>query len=331
MICSKLSIGCLLLRISIRKLHTYIIYAAMMTSIIAGGTFFFVCLFQCEPVSYMWNKNQHGTCINNTVITALGYVYSIFSIVSDFTFTLIPGFLVWNLQLKMRTKLALVPLITMGCIASAAVIARLPFVKHFNSPDFLCRYTILPSILHHATNQYLTQLGATLDIAIWSSVEQGLAITAGSLATLRPLFYLAIHRLGFTTRGTSRTHPSHYGMSDPNPKNATLSAGNNIQADTLRPDKYHLSATVRTQCSSDDDSIPRAGCFDYKSPENWGETRGHQRSNNTSNNDNESERSLRVRDCEEEDDNMHIMVSKSFYITDEERASIISQGDRPYQ
>lgn len=142
MICSKLSIGFLLLRISVRKLHTYIIYTAMLVSVVAGGTFFFVCMFQCAPVSYMWDKrSQSGSCVNNTVITALGYVYSIFSIISDFTFAIIPGFLVWHLQLKRRAKVALIPLITMGCIASAAVIARMPFVRHFNSPDFLCKYS----------------------------------------------------------------------------------------------------------------------------------------------------------------------------------------------
>lgn len=306
MICSKLSIGFLLLRISIRKLHTYIIYAAMFTSIVSGGTFFFVCLFQCDPVSYMWDKSQRGTCINNTVITALGYVYSIFSIVSDFTFAIIPGFLVWHLQLKRRTKIALIPLITMGCIASAAVIARLPFVKHFNSPDFLW---------------------STLDIAIWSSVEQGLAITAGSLATLRPLFFLAMHRLGLTTRGPSGGRPSAYGMSAPLPANAGSSAGH--KADKLRPDKYQLSATVKTRCSSDEDSIPRTGDMSHKSSTNWADRKSHKKSNNNTSNDNESERSLRIRTSEE--DNMHIMVSKSFYITDEERGSIISRGDQAYR
>jgi len=41
------------------------------------------------------------------------------------------------------------------------------YVMDFRNPDFLW---------------------ATVDIAIWSDIEQGLAITAGSLATLRPLW-----------------------------------------------------------------------------------------------------------------------------------------------
>jgi hypothetical protein len=42
----------------------------------------------------------------------------------------------------------------------------------------------------------------TVDVAIWSTVEQGLAITAGGLATLQPLVKLIGYKLGLTS------HPS---------------------------------------------------------------------------------------------------------------------------
>jgi hypothetical protein len=116
MICCKLSIGFLLLRISIKRIHTWILYLAMLTSIVAGSAFFFIIVFQCSPVDYFYKKDQPGSCISNDVIVALGYTYSIFSIISDFTFSIIPGFLVWDLQLKRRAKVALIPLITMGCM-----------------------------------------------------------------------------------------------------------------------------------------------------------------------------------------------------------------------
>jgi len=116
MILSKVSIGCLLLRIAIRKLHVWVIYGAMLISVVAGATFFFVTMFQCNPISFFWNKAQDGSCINSNVIVGLAYLYSVFSIISDFTFALLPGFIVWHLQVKRRTKLALIPLLTMGCM-----------------------------------------------------------------------------------------------------------------------------------------------------------------------------------------------------------------------
>lgn len=41
--------------------------------------------------------------------------------------------------------------------------------------------------------------GATTEIAIWSTVEGGLAVTAGSLACIRPLFKVIVHSLGLST------------------------------------------------------------------------------------------------------------------------------------
>jgi hypothetical protein len=117
MIFAKMSIGFLLLRISVKRLHTWILYLAMCTSIVAGGAFFFVTTFQCYPVSYFWDRRtQTGSCVTNDLIVGLAYTYSFFSIVSDFTFAIIPGFLVWHLQLKRRAKVALIPLIAMGCM-----------------------------------------------------------------------------------------------------------------------------------------------------------------------------------------------------------------------
>ncbi|KAF1841545.1 uncharacterized protein K460DRAFT_419592 [Cucurbitaria berberidis CBS 394.84] len=292
MMCSKLSIGFLLLRISVTKIHTWILYLAMLISVVAGGVFFFVCLFQCSPVSYMWDRtSQSGRCVNDTLIAVLAYIYSAFSIVSDFTFAIIPAFLVWHLQLKRRAKVALIPLITMGCVASAAVVARLPFLKDFNSPDFLW---------------------ATIDIAIWSTVEQGLAITAGSLATLRPLFFIAMQRLGLNTRPTGK-RPSAYGMSVPLTPNAIPSSSQRPY-DKLRPDTYKPGTTVQTTQGSDEKGVLQHDEFS-KSPQ-WFTTVERKEP------DNESEQNLKNKSPRNsEEDGMHIMVSRTFHIMDEERGS----------
>ncbi|KAF6804786.1 integral membrane protein [Colletotrichum sojae] len=187
MITSKMSIAYFLLRIATRKIHIWIIYTAMLFTVLAGFVFFLVTLFQCMPVSYFWNKDLDGKCIDVNVVIALAYLYSAFSVISDLTFAILPGFLVWGLQLKRRAKLALIPLLVMGCVASSAVVVRFGYLMKLKDPDFLW---------------------STLDIAIWSSVEQGLAITAGSLATIRPLLKIVGWKLGLTT------NPSRMRMTD---------------------------------------------------------------------------------------------------------------------
>ncbi|KAL2689168.1 hypothetical protein Neosp_003220 [[Neocosmospora] mangrovei] len=90
--------------------------------------------------------------------------------------------MILKLNMNRRSKIALIPIMLMACVASAAVVVRFGYVKDFKNPDFLY---------------------ATLDIAIWSTVEGGLGITAGSLATLRPLFRIIGPKFGLSTRGPS--------------------------------------------------------------------------------------------------------------------------------
>jgi hypothetical protein len=60
------------------------------------------------------------------------------------------------------------------------------YVMDFKNPDFLW---------------------ATVDIAIWSDIEQGLAITAGSLATLRPLWRQVSEKFGFSNSSFGPSGP----------------------------------------------------------------------------------------------------------------------------
>ncbi|KAL7916825.1 hypothetical protein GGI35DRAFT_49796 [Trichoderma velutinum] len=181
MILTKISIGYFLLRITVERIHTWIIGTVMLLTVVTGIIFFFVTMLQCTPVSYFWDKNQHGSCMNIDIIIILTYIYSTFSVICDFTFALLPIVLIMQLQMNSRTKIALIPIMLMACVASAAVVVRYPYVKDFKNIDFLW---------------------ATIDIAIWSTTEQGLAITAGSLATLRPLFRQIASKLGWSTMGS---------------------------------------------------------------------------------------------------------------------------------
>jgi len=117
MVASKFSVGFYLLRITPQKLHRWIIYAALGATVVASSTFFFVTLFQCKPVSFAFNKfTETGTCINIDTIINVVYGYSTLAIFTDITFTLLPAWLVFNLQMDIKTKLALSVVIGMACM-----------------------------------------------------------------------------------------------------------------------------------------------------------------------------------------------------------------------
>ncbi|KAK7747483.1 hypothetical protein SLS53_001738 [Cytospora paraplurivora] len=174
MILSKISIAIFLLRIIVEKIHLWLIYVALFINVLSGLVFFFVTLLQCHPLTYFWeqylpDKVGSGSCISSDIIIALTYLYSSLNIICDFTFALLPIVIVKGLNMNKRLKIAIIPLLSMGCIASSAVVVRLAYVQTFADREYL---------------------------SIWSTVEAGLAVTAGSLACIRPLFKLLMQRLG---------------------------------------------------------------------------------------------------------------------------------------
>lgn len=117
MITSKVSIGLFLLRVTVKALHKWIIYIAMGLTVLCGLIFFFVTLFQCHPISFFWNKHiADGTCVDVNVIIGLTFLYSAISVISDFTFAILPFFLIWGLNMSVKTRVLLIPILGMACM-----------------------------------------------------------------------------------------------------------------------------------------------------------------------------------------------------------------------
>jgi hypothetical protein len=197
MIGAKISVGLSLLRITPFSNRTYrwIIRIVMCTSVLTGCIFGLLTAFQCSPVRFFWGRalGETGKCISMDIIMDLTYVMSAIFAICDFTFAILPVFLIKGLNMSMNSKIALIPILSMAWMyvilhpglghwshaniwysASAAVLVRLAYVPTFKDPEFLY---------------------ATVPIAIWSEVEMSFAITAGSLPTLRPLYRMVATKL----------------------------------------------------------------------------------------------------------------------------------------
>ncbi|KAL2140434.1 hypothetical protein VTI28DRAFT_3817 [Corynascus sepedonium] len=179
----KISMTSFMRRVIVERLHKWILYTAAAATVLSCITFIFTCIFQCWPVSYFWDKHtQTGTCIPQRIVIALAILFSVINMITDFTFALLPAWIVSHLNMKLKTKLALCGLMGLGCIASAAIVIRLPYLQAIASDEFL----------HD-----------TVFVAVWSTVEQCLSITAACLATLQPLVKLIGYKLGLASRPTA--------------------------------------------------------------------------------------------------------------------------------
>ncbi|PVH82384.1 hypothetical protein DL98DRAFT_388808, partial [Cadophora sp. DSE1049] len=189
----KLSIGVMLIRIAVAKKHKIIIWTVVVVFEVYGAFYFFLFVLQCRPSAYFWTQytGGKGTCIDPTITVDATYAYSAISCWTDWTLAIIPMFIVWNLQMNIRTKIGLSLILAMAALASIATIIRIPYVKDLaNQADFLY---------------------ATTDVAIWSTAETGIGLAACSFATLRPLFRSFFLRSklfgGSSSRGKSSSNP----------------------------------------------------------------------------------------------------------------------------
>ncbi|KAH1952284.1 hypothetical protein KXV69_001916 [Aspergillus fumigatus] len=161
------------------------------------GQFFYI--ITCVPVDYFWNRSSKpGSCLDADILIAIAYTYSVGAAITDFTIGILPVFIIWSLRMNTRTKMAIAGILGIGCIASAAVIVRIPFVHNYKDPDFFY---------------------ATYQISIWSNVEAGLGITAGSLTTLRPL--VRFLRDGSSVSRSQQRTPGSFPLSGNIPKGLT--------------------------------------------------------------------------------------------------------------
>lgn len=118
----KLSFAFFWFRIIPRRaypVYSWIIYVAVFFSVVGGVVLFFVALFLCQPISYFWDKEQAGRCMSPDAAIFVAFVLSACNIATDFTFAILPVFVVWTLKLKRlkrRMKFATMFLILMGCV-----------------------------------------------------------------------------------------------------------------------------------------------------------------------------------------------------------------------
>ncbi|GME33329.1 Integral membrane protein [Neofusicoccum parvum] len=233
----KCSVGLFLLRIAVKRAHILTIHIMNGATILLSVAYFFVFIFQCNPVSSFWTikpNNEH--CLPIEAIAGISYGAAALGSVSDWTFGVLPGFIVWDLQMNKRTKLVVVGILAFAAIGSTATIIRMPYIKGFE-----------------ATHDFLYE---STDIAIWSTIEPGIGMTAACIATLRPLLQHVLHRTGLSTPD-KRTNYGSYGNQLGSKSRRTGGGNGYIRSnsyshamDTLRPDTITGTATVVTGGSS---------------------------------------------------------------------------------
>jgi hypothetical protein len=202
---AKLAAGTLLLRLTTKRLHVRIIWSVMALAGLFGIAFVGQIISQCQPTAFFWSPTRdplQGHCMGPKMILGFTYSHAVVSSLGDWTFGILPAFLVSGLNMNLRTKVSVFLLLSLANVGSIATLIRVKAIHQIStSSDFLF---------------------ATVDLVIWSSIEVGIAIIAASIATYRPLFQ-TFFRIGssmnrsFGANSEARRHPdpAHFDHGDP--------------------------------------------------------------------------------------------------------------------
>ncbi|KAI1035630.1 hypothetical protein LB504_005967 [Fusarium proliferatum] len=178
----KASICDALLRIAVIPWHRVVAWMTLAMAVICAMIVFISLFVLCKPLSATWNGD--GKCSPPSALAILACFVSASSILTDIICAALPALMLYKAQMKLATKVSIMHrwLQLFECHLSC-------FTFHPN-PDYLYRHC---------------------HVSLWSTVEAGIGIIAGSLPALRKFVKRWI---SFDSSARQYSPPKPYGGSN---------------------------------------------------------------------------------------------------------------------
>ncbi|KAI1641310.1 hypothetical protein F4809DRAFT_585837 [Biscogniauxia mediterranea] len=161
----KSSIAIFLLRIAIQRRYRYPLWFVIIATIVGCVVPGVVVITLCRPLSAQWDPSA-GTCGDYSIIISLSYAVSVITVVTDWVCAIIPCILIRSLNITTDQKIPLMITLSLGILASAASIGRMPYLQYYDTARE-------------------DRIWGSANILLWCVVEGALAFIAGSLAPIR--------------------------------------------------------------------------------------------------------------------------------------------------
>ncbi|KAK1672538.1 CFEM domain-containing protein [Colletotrichum godetiae] len=242
----KTSVLMFLLRLSGQKRSVrYAIHALNVFNIALGIAIFTTIIFQCQPISYFWEKAgrnppTEGKCIDMAAFYVSTASLTIFT---DVLALALPFWIFLGLKMPLRVKMALLAVFGLGAVVTAVSVLRLAW---------------LIEISYH-----INQQDPTYDIRFtYSAVETNLAIITASAPALRGLFLRWFPKFFASLKSSSN---GRYGGGYNRSGDPTKKSRNTVATATATTGTRGRSNTTRNA----------ADAFQLKSMKGRSEIRGH--------------------------------------------------------
>ncbi|KAF4440959.1 integral membrane PTH11 [Fusarium acutatum] len=228
----KASICDALLRIAVIPWHRVVAWMTLAMAVICAMIVFISLFVLCKPLSATWNGD--GKCSPPSALAILACFVSASSILTDIICAALPALMLYKAQMKLATKVSISLVLGLGALASVATIIRMPFVLFYfhPNPDYLYRHC---------------------HVSLWSTVEAGIGIIAGSLPALRKFVKRWIT---FDSSARQYSPPKQYGGSHGLGITSHIGTANRVKG-------YNISRDVENDGKDDweglDDGSSRKG------------------------------------------------------------------------
>lgn len=181
----KISLAIFFLRIVVAQWQRRLIVISTAIFTAYSFAYMFITTFRCGLPRDILLNTARGKCIPTSAVSPLLYVSGISNALMDIMFAFLPTTILWNSQMPIKTKISCCILLSMGGLSCVASIIRIAFLNGVSDQA------------HYFEN--------AINTALVSIVEPGLAITAASLGTLRPLFQALAERTSPSSWQSSRS------------------------------------------------------------------------------------------------------------------------------
>ncbi|KAF9891586.1 hypothetical protein FE257_003597 [Aspergillus nanangensis] len=222
----KLAVGMFLLRIVRNKIQIWFIWGCLATTVFIT-LFASICVvIQCLPVQKTWNPTVEGNCWLD--FSKVGFTVGSWFVAADFSFAILPWFVVWDLNMKRKEKITIACALSLGVFAGVCGIVR------------------------------TVALDDTVPMLIWSSTESCVTIMCSSIAVLRPLYvrikYGKDGKSGYSGSDNSYKLPM-YGSG----RNAPRLSTSGLDFSTVEPKSpsHHAASVPFTTRNTSDETILR--------------------------------------------------------------------------
>lgn len=100
-------------------------------------------ILQCKPVRAAWDSTiTDKKCFSADTLFDIEMYQGVLMFVVDIVIITMPIPTIWKLQMPLKNRLVIISLFSLGLIACAASLARLPTLSYQkNATDFSCKFT----------------------------------------------------------------------------------------------------------------------------------------------------------------------------------------------